>query len=298
MMQNDPRDFKRYLESLSREEIEEGNAINDEEHFRQSKAFLEAHRDHRCYLCGKPFKTISKSKPCVHWLLRECKFKKKDFPKIWERFSYHEIAAFLRWCANQERFLSNINDLSNEKTENKILSYTIKWRKVEWTFDCSRSDFHGHKGTNFYYPHYHFQMRIDGRPFINFKDFHIPFTDEDQNYLYLKSEESDLFHHSFGGIGAGMQDAVDVPLENILEFTTPVDKEDEATYHFSTMVSAHNNPLSEEEIQKIFQEAKYNGKPLAFVAQQRLQERADVKTIVSPVETIPEIANRSQRKKR
>ena len=297
-MQHDTEKYRRIFEEMSPEEIEEMNRLNDEEHQRQVEAFKAGYEKGICYLCRKPFKTISKDNPCLHWLLRQCKFKKKDFPKVYEKYGYGNIAAFVRWCANQERFLSNINDLEDEKSDRKILSYTVKWKNIEWTFDCSKNDFQGHKGTSIDYPHYHFQMRVDDRQFINFNDFHVPFTDNDLFILKNSMEQGDWFIQNFGAIGSGMQDAVSVELDDILEHTSRSDTEDEATYHFSTMIDARDNPISGEEIYEIQQEAERKGKSFALVAQKRLKDRANVQTVVSPADSIPDIASRTEHKRR
>lgn len=297
-MQHDTEKFRRISEGLSPEEIEEMNRLNDEEHQKQAEAFRAGYEKGICYLCNKPFKTISKDSPCLHWLLRQCKFKKKDLSKVYEKYGYGNIAAFIRWCANQERLLSNINDLEDEKSDRKVLSYTVKWKNIEWTFDCSKNDFQGHQGTSIDYPHYHFQMRVDGRQFINFNDFHVPFTDYDLFILKNSMEQGDWFKQSFGAIGSGMQDAVSVELDDILEHASRSDDEDEATYHFSTMIDARDNPISGEEIYEIQQEAERTGKSFALVAQKRLKERADVQTVISPADSIPDIASRTEHKRR
>jgi hypothetical protein len=295
-MKHDPIEIKKFFDSLTREQIQELNEKNHQEHIRQSKAFEEGYSHEICYLCAKPFKTISNTEPCLHWLLRRCKFRKKDFSKIFSKYSYHNIAAFLRWCANQECFMANINDLEDEKTLSKVISYTIKWKNIEWTFDCSKNDFLGHKDTKADFPHYHFQMRIDGKRFIDFNDFHIPLTDEDVFHLSLKNEE--WVHHNFGSIGSGMQDAVSIPVDDILEHANSVDNESDATYHFSTMIEALDSPLSGDEIYEMQQEAQRTGKSFALIAQQRLQGRAKVQTVISPAENIPDIAKRTEHKKR
>ena len=214
-MQHDTEKYRQVFESMSPEEIEEMNRKNDEEHQRQAAAFKARYEQGICYLCEKPFKTISKDNPCLHWLLRQCKFKKKDFPKVYAKYGYGNIAAFIRWCANQERLISSINDLEEEKSDRKILSYTVKWKNIEWTFDCSKNDFSGHEGTSIDYPHYHFQMRIDGKQFINFNDFHVPFTDQDIFVLKNSLEQGDWFKQNFGAIGSGMQEAISIDPESI-----------------------------------------------------------------------------------
>lgn len=283
---------------MSPEKIEEINRLNHDEHQRQAEAFKSGYKQGFCYLCNKPFKTISHENPCLHWLLRQCKFKKKDFPKIYEKYGYGNIAAFLRWCANQERLLSNINDLEDEKSDRKVISYTVKWKNIEWTFDCAKNDFEGHKGTSIDYPHYHFQMRIDGQQFINFNDFHVPFTDYDLFILKNSMEQGDWFKQNFGAIGSGMQEAVSIKLDDILEHTIHTDNTDEATYHFSTIIDASDNPISGEDIYKIQQEAERTGKSFAYIAQNMLKQRAKVQTVISPAETIPNITSRTEHKRR
>lgn len=292
-MKHDVLKIENFFKSLTQEQVKEINDINHKEHMEQAEAFKEGYKKEYCYLCGKPFKTISQSAPCLHWLLRRCKFRKKDFQKVFAKYGYHNIAAFLRWCANQEKLLSNINNLEEETPINKVFNYTIKWKNIDWTFDCSNTDYSGHQGTKTDFSHYHFQMRIDGVRFISFNDFHIPFTDEDLFVLSLK--EKSWFHQDFGNIGLGMQEAVSISMEDILEHTTTTENEDETVYHFSTLIDASENPLSGEEIYEIQQEAKRTGKSIALIAQQRLQGRANVQTIISPAENIPNIAQRTKR---
>lgn len=296
-MSHDTQKIREYFESLSPEEITKLNQKNDDEHKRNAKEFAEGYEKDFCYLCNKPFKTISINNPCIHWLLRRCKFKKKDFPKIYNRYGYGNIAAFLRWCANQERLLSNINDLEDEKSDRKILSYTIKWENIEWTFDCSKNDFKGHSGTKIDFPHYHFQMRIDGKQFIKFGDFHIPFTDEDQFVLSLKEEQGDWFKQDFGHIGSGMQDAVSIDPELLLEHIVSSDEED-ATYHLSTIVEAKDKTISGELIYEAQEESKKTGKSMAAILSEKLAGVANVQTVISPADSIPDIATRTERKRR
>ncbi len=297
-MNHDTEKFRHFFDDMPPEKIEELNQLNDEEHQRQAAEFKINYEKDICYLCKKPFKTISKNEPCLHWLLRQCKFKKKDFTKIYKKYGYGSIAAFIRWCANQERFLSNINDLEDEKSDRKIISYTVKWKNIEWTFDCSRKDFEGHKESFIDYPHYHFQMRIDGRQFINFNDFHVPFTDYDLFVLKNSMEQGDWFKQCFGSIGSGMQEAVSLDPDDVLENSSRSDNEDDATYHFSTMIDASDNPISGEEIYEIQKEAERTGKSFAYVAKHKLKDRANIQTVISPVDSIPDIASRTEHKPR
>jgi hypothetical protein len=95
-----------------------------------------------------------------------------------------------------------------------------------------------------------------------------------------------------------MQEAISVEPQLIVEHTTPTMNEDEATHHLSTMINATDQPLSGDEIFEIIQEAKRTNKSLAFVAKQRLKDRAHIQTVVSPADSIPDIASRTKHKPR
>ena len=287
---------KAFLNSLTQEQIDEGNRRDHAEHERQVTEFRQAYALGKCYLCGEAFDQMRSAHPCTHWLLRRCRFKKNDFPKIFKRYDYHNIAAFLRWCANEEALLRNINDLEEEKSDRKIISYTVKWKNVEWTFDCTENDMHGHGTGSSSFPHYHFQMRIDGKQFINFNKYHIPLSERDLFNLSLQDHPK--VHHSFGSVGSGMQEAVSVDPDLVLEHTTPTTDEQEAAYHFSTMIEAIGDPLSGDEVHEIFEEAKRTNKSFAYVAKQRLQGRARIQTVISPTDSIPDIAKRTEHKPR
>lgn len=290
--------FRQLFDSMSDDELKAQNEADIARVEAEHSDFVAHYRRGTCYLCKKPFKTLSKGTPCVHWLLRQCKFKKKDFPLIYVRFGYVQIAAFVRWVANQERFLSGINDLDYEKADRKIFEYTVKWKNVEWTFDCSKNDYEGHGGTRTNFPHYHLQMRIDSRPFIDFGDFHIPFSEEDLFHLDLARAIPDKFHHSFGEPGSGMQYASEIPPELMVEHSERTENEEEATYRMQTMIMAGDAPLSGDAIYEMYKESERTGATLASLAPKYLQGAKSIKTVISPADTVPEIARRSERKRR
>ena len=53
-MEHNTERYKAIFESMSSDEIEEMNRLNDEEHFRQVRAFKEGYEIDVCYLCNKP----------------------------------------------------------------------------------------------------------------------------------------------------------------------------------------------------------------------------------------------------
>lgn len=293
-----PKSFKEMIESLPAGELDRIHQLQHEQALDEHRRFKEHYEREECYLCGKPFKTLSKSAPCIHWLLRRCKFKANDFSKVYQAFDYHQISSYLRWVANQERFQGNINDLVDEKGERKIVQTTIKWKNIEWTFDCSKTDYEGHGGSNSSFPHYHFQMRIDGKQFINFNSHHIPFSEKDLFNLDLVHQSPDFVKHSFGPGGSGMQDAVEMDPEFILQNTVATENEDEATYHMQTIVMAEDEPIKGEDLQALIEESRATGKPTASLLSKHLGDGAKVNTIISPVDSIPDIAKRTERKRR
>ncbi|EPC1891106.1 hypothetical protein ACRXLO_000038 [Cronobacter sakazakii] len=290
------------VDSLSDDELNTINERVEAESERQFNEFKRCYVDDKCYLCGKPFKTMSKNEPCLHWLLRRCKFRTKDFPSIYSKYGYTNIAAFLRWCANMEKPMANINDMAMDMPKGKVISNTIKWKNVEWSFDCSESDFNGHKGTAIEYPHYHFQMRIDGRQFINYNSFHLPFSNEDIFALTMSRQHPDDFHYNFGVYGMGMEAAMDLVSEEpeqAFEHMERSDNEEDAVYHMSTvLIAGEGETISGDLIANLIEESNKTGVPLSKLMHQNFAGVASVKTVVSPSESVPAIANRTEHKKR
>jgi hypothetical protein len=284
--------------SMSNDDIAQFNAESDSYHQKQFHSFKEFYDRGECYLCEKSFKTISMENPCVHFLLRRGKFKKKDFPGIYKKFGYYNIAAFLRWCANREKNLSNINDLEEETPERKVFSYTIKWKNIEWSFDCAKNDLEGHKGSHIDFPHYHFQMRIDGKQFINFNEYHIPFSAYDLLIKKLGSRSKIGFNFDFGAAGAGMKQAMEIDPEDILQYSSPSESEGEATYHLSTIIHSPDRPIMGEELLEMLEESKRSGKTIAAIAKERFSEKANVQVNISPSEHIAQVAGRTEHKRR
>jgi len=291
--------FMEMIENLPVGERERINKLQREEAIEEHNRFKERYEKDECYLCGKPFRTISKSSPCIHWLLRKCKFKAKDFSKIYSEYDFHQISAYLRWVANQERFQGNINDLMDERDERKIFEVTIKWKNIEWTFNCSENDYLGHKESDSNYPHYHFQMRIDKKRFINFNQHHIPFSEKDLFNFDLIQEKPDSVRHTYGIGGTGMQDAVEVDSKLVLDNLDLTESEENATYHLNTTIMARDSShINGEVLKAMFEESRNTGKPVASLVGKYLGDSANIQTVISPVDTVPDIAKRSGRKKK
>lgn len=197
-----------FLDKLPEDILEQSNKKTLDSADAEYKLFQNSLKNGSCYLCGEKIGAFVENKPCMHWLLRPVGFDKKHFPLVYKNFNYLRIQSYLRWIANTEVIAGNINDLIEEKNQDKIFEYTIKYKNLEWSFSCSNSDLSGHT-FSFYgrSPHYHFQMRINGRPFIDYSNFHIPFTEEDLFYLsiLLGAVEKAKYTHTYG---AGMQEMI------------------------------------------------------------------------------------------
>lgn len=295
--------FKEHTKSISQGEAIAHFEQQKEQYENEYSSFLEHYEREECYLCGKPFKTISKSEPCVHWLLRRCKFKKKDFSKITEKYDFYNIYAFLRWVANAESGVRNINNLKDESSERKLFETTIKWKNIEWTLDCSKNDFDGHQSSKTDFPHWHFQMRIDGNQFINFNDYHIPFTKDDQLKIVLENDPDSGFVHSFGPGGIGMQEHLDRLEDDPEEFIANVQttsNPDEGTVHMQSIIKGPDGGISGDKINEALDMARNTGKSLAhcFSVVLSNDEEISITTIASPADSVPQIAKRAERKRR
>lgn len=268
--------------------------IATEEYFRFKK-FL---KDDRCYLCEQPFDYFSEVQPCIHWLLRPKEFKKEHFKFVYEEYSYWNIQPYLRWLANSERAFGNINNLVEEKDPSKIIENTITYKNYEWSFSCSNNDLKGHENRNFgNFPHYHFQMKIDGKPFINYSDFHIPFTDYDTWIIAIENGHIPEFKH-FQRFGAGMEDILsNTDAEHILDNLKSTDNESEGTFKIETFIEAREGyTISGDEVAKIMDESKRTGITLAKLA--RKMKNVNIKTIIQPGPAVPKIAGRTKRPSR
>ena len=297
----DPRakgkDFAKFLESLPEETRAHGNEVN----FRAAKAehqdFLEHFGKGHCYLCKKPLTSFSKKSPCPHWLLKPKGFKKNDLLLIAQHYGYYQIQSFLRWVANQEGFARNINDLPDEGTGSKLFEVTIKYKNLEWAFSCSESDYQGHATSQHAkYQHYHFQMRLDRKPFINYSDFHVPFSEMDVINIEAMHASPDKIKQRFS-FGEGMHDVLnDSTLEHIVNATVPGDSTDEAPFKIDTIAMAEEGKtISGDDLYEIIQEAK--AKNVTVASLMHKLPNAHTRVIVTPGPGVVEQAPRSGRKK-
>lgn len=108
---------------MSPEHIRKMNKHQKEEHIKQAHAFKIGYEQDICYLCGKPFKTISKNEPCLHWLLRQCKFKKKDFHWYTRSMGMETLLHFYAGVQTKNGFIQTLM-ISKKKRQTEKLSRT------------------------------------------------------------------------------------------------------------------------------------------------------------------------------
>ena len=287
---------KKVFESLSKEEIQK---LNDNELKRVEdsyRRFKDGFENGMCYLCGAPLKTFSAKRVCLHWMLRPNGVKKKHFYALYKTIGYFQMEAYARWVANLESPLVNINDMEVERREKKIFETTIKYRHIEWSFSCSPSDLEGHKRPKEgNYPHFHFQMRLNKKPFINYSENHIAFTDEDVWKLAMLNQD-DIPIGINPMFGSGMGSILsEKNVEHVLDIAESTENEEDATFKFDTLVMAKpGETISGNDIAELIKERKKTDVPLA-----KLLKRidADVQTFVTPGNGVPEIAGRSVTKR-
>lgn len=284
------RKLQEWVNSLSEEQIQ---SINEKQRLKTEKdyrKFKDLFSIELCSLCGFSLRTMKREKPCLHWLLGLNKFRKKDFELLYPTIGFFQMNAYLRWIANQEVFMKNINDLVEEKNPSKLIETTIKYKNLEWSFSCSKDDFEGHRGRKINFPHYHFQMRVSGKQFINFNDYHIPFSQEDIYKMIMIHKLGAI--ESYGVGGTGLQEGFDLPPNEIIHYSEAGKNEDNAVYHISTLANFEGG-ISGEELYKLIQESKETGQTMAKLLKAR---GANVTSIISPHESVPDIARRNTRK--
>ena len=294
-------DFSEFLKTLSPEQIEHGNKINLQNVQDEFEQFVAHFNTGSCYLCEKPLTSFSKKLPCPHWLLKPKGFKKHDLTAVAEQYGFYQIQAFLRWVANQGSFARNINDLPEEGSGDKLFEVTIKYKTLEWAFSCAESDYQGHATSQHAkHSHYHFQMRIDGRPFINYSDFHLPFSRQDVAEIEAMRAQPEKIMQHFS-YGEGMDDVLsDKTAEHIVNCTIPEvdgDDIDAAPFRISSFVRAEpGKTISGDDIWAIFQEAKAKGVTVASLMHKVPNARTQI--VVSPGPGVVEQAPRTGGRKR
>lgn len=295
-LREEGRHFAEFLAGLSPEERDRTSAQQAERTSAEHADFVEHFQRGECYVCGQPLRAFHKQTPCVHWLLRPKGFKKKDIEAVAQKYGYFQIQSFLRWVANQEGFARHINDLVEEGTGTKMFEVTIRYKNLEWSFSCAESDYLGHAASrNAKHAHYHFQMRDGGRPFIDYNDFHLPFSKMDVINIAAMRARPDMIKFGFRH-GEGMKEVLrDETLEYIVEGARGGDDgdlEEQGHFKLDTLLFAdEGTKISGEDIWRAIEEARRDKVTIAS----RLKNipNTSAKIMVTPGPGVVEQAPRS-----
>lgn len=288
----------RWIETMSAEERDALNRRSVDESEREHSAFQEAFRTGGCYLCNQQLADFDSKRPCVHWLLRPQGVKKWHVAEVLAQQGAMASQTYLRWVASEEAKFVNINDLPSDEGEPKLIEVSIRYRDLEWSFSCGLSDLQGHGTGHSAFPHFHFQMRIAGRPFINYNDFHLPLKRSESAFLHARRSSSVLVNKFPGG--SGMADVLtEENLETIVNMPVSAGEDETAPFHLGTILkAAPGTQISGSALADLIERSRREGRTFASLA--RELPSVTVTTHVSAGPGVVEVAERQggRRKRR
>lgn len=279
---------------MSPEEINKFNENAARETAEQYKEFKDDLAAGKCWVCNAPIDSFDENTPCQHWLLMPKGFRKKHLKLVFDAKDYDAIESFLRWYVNAKEPIRHINDLKDEHDSEKVKALTIKYDNIEWAFSFAKSCLEGKDGVHG--PHYHFQMRVDGRPFHDFSDRHIKLSDYELWLLDIEQGKNPKIMKREVH-GAGIRDVLDnTDTEALLKSLKSTDDYDNATFHISSMVMPkEGHQISSDEVADLMEEHNRTGVPM----HQLIKKLNNVKStvFVEPGPGIPDAANRTKHKR-
>lgn len=279
-----------HIENLNNSQMEQ-----DEIDFNDFKTKLEKSI---CKYCDLELESFNVDKICFHWLLRPHGIRKKDIIKVLDYYDCIQIRSYVRWLAQAEGFLSNINDLRVEQSSDMIIHETITYKNIEWTIYCNPNDFVGHSENRISsVPHYHLQIKIIDNIFFKFSDHHIKFSDYDLFVLNMTIKHPDKFAF-FPSYGVGVQTVFDkIHPEDLLAKMKPSEDESKAQFNVQTSISAKDGKsIKGELIYQAIEESKKRNVPIAQVLKE-MKLDADVEIRIDPSDNSPDMSTRSKRKR-
>lgn len=271
---------------MNRDELmNEMTKVSFDENKKDYDAFVSNFKRNRCYECNLKLDVFDDTKVCFHWLLQPGKAKKKDidFNALFQKYGCFRIRAWLRFLANADKPVVNINDVAYD-TKN-ILEETIRYKDNKWSFFCTPSDLKGHPtGTHGTKPHFHFDMQTNDGQFVKFGENHFNFTDEDLHTIKMRNGEIEDFEYS-DMLGIGLKEYI----KNFgIEGLQPASNEDDAMCDVQTIVIAEDGyTLSGDDLVRLFQAAKEKNTVAANLVEQ-FNKHAAIKKYIVPGKAMPE----------
>jgi hypothetical protein len=293
--------FAQFMASLPKSEIDRVNELNRKEAVAQHLAFREAFKAGTCSFCGDLLSSFDASKPCRHWLLKPEGVRKEHVKQLATQLSWMILENYVRWVANEEAFAQNINDLADEGT-GKLVELTVRYKNLEWSFSCGETDLAGHEGNGAHSktPHWHFQMYVDGKPFVRYNDYHLPLSEADAGFLEFMRAHPGQIHRRVAG-GAGMSEVFhESMLEHLVKSGRSGENDEEAErapIKLDTIIMADpGTSIRGEDIYNLIQAARAEG--VTATSKLSKLKNVSVKTIVSAGPGVVNQAPRSKRKRR
>lgn len=278
---------------------DEIQALN-KKHFKESKQQFEDFRDsiqnNKCSLCKHDLDFFNEQQPCLHWLLMPKGFEKKHFLILNSKFGHERIQSFLRWYVNSFDLFTGINDLKEEHKPGKVIATTIKRGNLEWSFDMSKEDF---EGQHWLSPHYHFQMRIGGKRFITFGEFHLPLSDYDRWCINIRLNKiPGIQYGEFFGAGVeGILSNEFIDQNDLLSAMRSVKDESKAPFNISTLIEADSGKtILGDDLANIIEEHNRTGQSIAHLSSKL--KGVKTRVIIGPGDGIPVASERNTKRKR
>lgn len=219
-------DFKRTLASIDEEtrlQLEQADRDQNAKDFERLKTNLSKGK---CYLCNQDISYTDPANPCFHWLINpniDISLLRSFLSK---EQSFFRMYTYLAWVANSDTPLININDTFDYDKNKRIFEGTVRYKEIEWSFSLGKSDFEGHTNkTNGCTPHFHAQLKINGRTQIKYNQTHIPFHPSDFLNFELLNQHAVQLDASFA---SGIEE-----LKNHVEVAVYHDN----SVHFKQLVS-------------------------------------------------------------
>lgn len=283
---------------MSRLTPEEARKINEANHEKNARDFEQFKKDLAsgiCWVCKDKLASFDESSPCQHWLLKPEGFRKKHFKILFNACTYDKLEGFLRWYSNAHSPFQGINDLKEEHDGSKLRAMTIKHGTLEWSFSFAQGCLEGKDGKHG--PHYHFQMRVNEKPFFDYGNYHIRLSEYELWLLDIDLDKNPDFKR-IDTHGMGMEGVFsDVEPEALLNGMRTTDDMDKATFHLQTMIEAEpGKTISGDDIADLIEESKRTGIPLARLVK-RLQG-VKTRVFIEPGEGVPKPAQRKKKRKK
>lgn len=290
-------EIRKVLESLPSDIVDKENKQQLIEVKKQHNEFLAAFNKGCCYLCGMKISYFNEYEKCFHWFLLPKGIRKKYFRDyLKDPIGFIQLESYLRWVAETEGYFKNINDLSNNNPNGKLLETTIKYKNIEWSMNFGKTDLEGHHDSKYTdFPHFHIQILIDDRPFIGFNDFHIPFSDYDLFRFEAFKNEDLIEHHRIYGEGMSVIEDED-KLRIIEDNLVPSNSEMEGTFHTQTFFEMpEGESITAEELDNIKKESKERGITLRKLLKEKIP---NIKLLVKNVSPAKGVVTKKVRNKR